>query len=94
MSTTLYEVKEPQIGGLCLSRGFRERLAAYVTNPLDYPSAEEIEDHLLDCRDCREFFLTMLKMRSHTTQSKNKAFRNGATDTDQAEVFRLADFRK
>lgn len=84
-------------GGTCSRPALREQLAVYILNPLTDPAAEEIEEHLLDCRSCRELFLTMLKLRDSERQDRKlraHAAGGGAARSGSAQVFRFADFTR
>jgi predicted anti-sigma-YlaC factor YlaD len=90
MNTILNEFTEAQGG--CDCPDIAGRLYAYIDEPINEPAAAEFEDHLLECRDCREFFLTTLKLRRearHTVVTQDKV--TGSVD---ANVVGLAEFRK
>jgi hypothetical protein len=80
-----------QVGGGCERPDISGRLYAYLDDPINEPAAEDIEEHMLGCRDCREFFLMALKLRRAGRQAR-------VADTEEiansAEVVSLADFRK
>jgi len=72
----------------------QERVFAYIADQLDGSGAEEVEDHLLECRDCREFFLKMLSIRKEAQQQGRL---NGGEDcrtSNETLVPMLADYRK
>jgi len=69
-------------------------MVTYITDPINDPSAEEVENHLLDCRGCRDFFLTMLKMRSHAAQAEKRGRNSATRKMDRADLIRFSDFRK
>ena len=52
-----------QVQGGCERPDISGRLYAYLDDPINEPAAEEIEDHFLECRDCRELFLTTTNLR-------------------------------
>ncbi len=63
MSTNLYELIEVQAGEGCTAPAVGELLPHYIANLLEDTSAEEVEEHLLDCVRCRKFFLMILNTR-------------------------------
>jgi putative zinc finger protein len=67
------------------------RLYSYLDDPINEPAAEEIEDHLLDCRDCREFFLTTLNLRR---AARNFGVADGDEIPDSADVVTISEFGK
>jgi hypothetical protein len=79
---------------VCRHPALRDHLSVYVINPLEDPSAEEVEDHLLDCRHCRKLFLTMLNLRNGARGTKNMRRSENGRESNEAQVFRLAEFRK
>lgn len=95
MNTSKHQFAEAQVNGVCENPDVRERLPVYITNPLEDPSANEVEDHLLDCRHCRELFVMMLRLHNEARSAKN--LRGGGGNgraANEAQVLRLADFRK
>ncbi len=91
MNTILNDFTEVQGG--CDRPDISGRLYAYLDDPINEPVAEEIEDHLLACRDCREFLLLTLSLRREARQmvvAEGKAV-PGSTEP---KVVRIAAFRK
>ncbi len=94
MNTSQYKINEAQASGTCTHPTLGDRLSAYLADPVESPAAEEVEDHLLECRYCREFFLMVLSIRGEARMAKKKrAGANGHSSNDE-KVLRLADFRK
>ncbi len=94
MSTNNNGFAKTQHGGSCTDPQVGEGLSAYITDPLE-EGAEDVEDHLLNCRPCREFYLTMLDILDEA-RAKNGArggSNNGHTPDEEATPS-LADFRK
>jgi hypothetical protein len=87
MNTKLNRATEETVGVVCCQPAIRKRLFEYVVDPLRYQGAEEVEDHLLDCRDCREFVDAMIGMRA-------VARRLDEAGSSGSRVTRIADFRK
>jgi hypothetical protein len=80
-----------QVGGGCERPDISGRLYAYLDDPINEPSADDIEEHLLGCRDCREFLLMGLKLRRAGREAQ---VANSEEIAGSAEVVSLADFRK
>ena len=85
---------EPQQGGKCVVRGAKESLYGYISGALESSEAVEVEDHLLGCRPCRDFFVTMLGVRASARSSRELRDAEGIPEPDSAQVTRLGDFRK
>jgi len=89
MNTTVEDFS--QVEGGCERPGISGRLYAYLDDPINEPAADDIEEHLLGCRDCREFFLMALKLRRAGRQAR-------VTDAEEvassADVVSIAEFRK
>ena len=92
MNTDQNERTETQYRGEC-GHPVGERLSDYLANLLKGAAAKEVEDHLLECRHCGDFFLAILSIRSEARRSKNVRGEDRPA-SDGAEVLRLADFRK
>lgn len=95
--TTQQQHKIQGIGGevsdTCANPHISKQIPEYVNNPLEDPSAKVIENHLLECRSCREFFILLLQLRSvYGNAGKQKARRRKALKS--ANVVTLADFKK
>lgn len=90
MRTNLSKSKEELVGAVCTQSGFTERVDRYLDDPLNDPEAEEIEDHLLDCRACREFVDTMLSVRGEGARAANS---NGQSIKDR-QLTRIATYRR
>ena len=86
MTTILSDFTEVQGG--CDRPDISGRVYAYLDDPINEPAAEDIEDHLLGCRDCRELVLMALNLRRAARRASL------AEGEENAEVVRLADFRK
>lgn len=87
------KLAQAHVSGTCSNPVVGERVSAYVTDPLGDPSAEEVEDHLLDCRHCRDFFLVLLSLRDEARRTKNRRGENGRASSEAA-IFQLSDCRK
>ena len=69
MNATLGFIRS-EVEGSCSNGAIKERLADYLVDPLDEKLAEVVEEHLLDCRTCRELVLLMLEARQELTQGR------------------------
>jgi predicted anti-sigma-YlaC factor YlaD len=65
-----------------------------LADPLESPIAQEVEDHLLECRYCREFFLAVLSMRGEARMVKATRAGVDGNPSSNAKVARLSDFKK
>lgn len=80
-----------QVEGGCDRPDITGRLYAYLDDPINEPAAEDIEEHLLGCRDCRESFLMALKLRC---AGRDARIAEDEEIKGSADVVRIADFRK
>lgn len=94
MNTSQHKHPVAHVSVSCAKPGIRQHLSIYITDPLDDPLAEEVEDHLLDCRHCREFFMTMLQLRDEARRQKEARGGGNGRPSNEAKVFSLADFKK
>lgn len=90
MNAIFDEFTEAQGG--CDRPDISGRLYAYVDDPINEPAAAEFEDHLLECRDCREFFLMTLKLRREARRVA--VTQEEVAGSAEANVVGLAEFRK
>lgn len=63
------------------------RLAEYLADPVNYAEAKDVENHLLECLNCREFVLAVLDIRGEA-----RMVMQAGAGAD-ANVMRLADFK-
>lgn len=70
------------------------RLAEYLADPLNSPGATGVEDHLLECLNCREFFLAVMSIRGEARMVRQMSAVAAGGGPHDAKVTRLADFRK
>jgi predicted anti-sigma-YlaC factor YlaD len=63
-----------------------ESLLAYISGALESSEEEKMEEHMLACRSCRGFFITILSVRAEA--------RAGDASNGASKVTRLGDFRK
>ena len=89
MNTVLDDITHVQGG--CGRPDISGRLYTYLEDPINDPAAEEIEDHLLACRDCREFFLTTTNLR-RAARKMNVA--GGDEFPDEVDELMSAEFGK
>jgi anti-sigma factor RsiW len=79
---------------MCTNPVIGDRLSAYISNPLDDATAEEVEDHLLECRHCRKFFLTMLRIRGEARRTKDAPDGDNGRAPSDEKLVRFPDFKK
>ena len=94
MNTSQHEFTESQRREKCTNPALQAQLFDYIAELLSDEAQEEVEDHLLDCQYCREFFLMMLNVRSEAR--RERILRSSKDDGTQGNVqlLRLADFRQ
>lgn len=78
----------------CTNPVIQIQVFPYITDQLEDSAAEEVEDHLLECRHCREFFLIMLSIRGEAQKAGNLHDDETRLASNDAPVPRLADSRK
>jgi anti-sigma factor RsiW len=78
----------------CVNPVIEERVFAYITDELEDSAVEEVEDHLLECRHCREFFLIMLSVRGEAQKAGDLRSSEDRLASNGTLVPRLADSRK
>lgn len=78
----------------CSNPDIRKQVFKYLLDDLDDHEAEVVEDHLLECRYCRETFLTMLRIRTEADGAKNLRERRGEPAPNDAQILKLADSQK
>lgn len=94
MKKVLRESSEAQFCGKCTETSIQEQVFSYLADDLEDSAAEEVEDHLLECRHCREFFLAMLNTRGEASMAQSASGGGTGRVSNDGSVPRLADFRK
>jgi hypothetical protein len=94
MSTNLYKFTKAQAREVCACPAVGERLYDYIVDLLEDPVAEEVEDHLLNCRCCRQEYLKLLSLRGAKGEPETKHDDGDAGAPNDKNVFSLAGFRK
>jgi hypothetical protein len=94
MNKNHHEFNEAQSDEACTYPHAGGRLADYLADPLESPVAQEVEDHLLECRYCREFFLAVLSIRGEARMVKTMSGNADESPSGDANVMRLSDFKK
>ncbi|HEU4598015.1 MAG TPA: zf-HC2 domain-containing protein [Pyrinomonadaceae bacterium] len=89
-----HEFAAVQSSGVCTNPAVGDRLFIYLNNPLEDPSAEAVEDHLLGCRHCRNILLKMLSLQKEARRASNARGHDDGSASNDAKVARLADFDK
>lgn len=77
---------ESQLDVPCDNSYAPEGLLAYISGVLESSEEEEMEEHMLACRSCRGFFITILSVRAEARAAD-------AVD-GVSKVAMLGDFRK
>lgn len=87
-----HKFAQTRLSGVCTNPTIGEGLSTYIVSPLDDPAAEEVEDHLLECRHCREFYLRMVDIQAG---ERGKSSLTGVRDeakTHTLKALRFAGF--
>jgi hypothetical protein len=78
----------------CSNPNAEGRLAEYLADPVNYAEAKEVEEHLLECLNCREFILAVLDIRGEARMVMQAgAGADGSHPPGDAKVKRLAGFK-
>jgi predicted anti-sigma-YlaC factor YlaD len=77
----------------CVNPEARKELYAYISGTLESSESGEVEDHLLECRNCRDFFLIMLSVgdearASHELRSDAEALTRGGAHVPPPDDFK------
>lgn len=92
MATRQGRSTETQLSEECIDSDVQEKVFKYLLDDIeDEPEAEAVEDHLLECRYCRETFLTMLSVRVGADGSNNLRGGSGDVAPTDAQLLKLAD---
>jgi hypothetical protein len=67
MNTTEHELRKGK--PKCTRPTVGMRLSKYLADSIAASGADEVEEHLLECRDCRAFFLRMLHIRNGASKA-------------------------
>lgn len=94
MNNNQHELNEAQYHGECVRPAAGRRLSEYLTGRLEGAAAKEVEDHLLECLHCREFFLQVSRVRSRARAEREAHVGGNGSASNEAKVRRLADFRR
>lgn len=57
---------------VCTRPTLGELLPDYILDLLADPAAEELEDHLLECRHCKDKYLTILRVRGAAMRARGQ----------------------
>jgi anti-sigma factor RsiW len=77
MSTYFNQVTGTQSVEVCTCPAVGALLPDYIVELLEDPAAEKVERHLVDCRHCKERYLTILRARARARNTKNIRGREG-----------------
>jgi hypothetical protein len=95
METRQDRLNEAQLFDECINPNVQEQVFKYLLDDLDDEhEAEAVEDHLLECRYCRDTFLTMLNVRVEANGARNLRDGAGSPAPTDSQVLRLADSKK
>jgi hypothetical protein len=94
MTTKELDFTKGQRRAACTNPRIEKQVLAYIVDRLKDSKAEEVEDHLLECLPCREFFLIMLNVRREAQQAGNLQGGEDWLASNETRVPRLADTRE
>ena len=92
MSRNLSDISQVTEGVVCTHPGFLDRVNQYLEDPLNSEGAQEVEDHLLDCRACREFVDTVISIRGKTGRTVIRG--DDDLSYEDLQVTKISTFRK
>lgn len=98
MTTKNYDISDAQPDAqsdeACAYPYAEGRLVEYLADPVNYPEAKEVEDHLLECLTCRDFFLAVLSIRGEARMVMGAGAGADGSHSSDAKVMRLSDFKR
>lgn len=92
MNNSQKKIARAQFEQPCIRPEIGELLPDYIVDLLSDSAAEEVEEHFLSCRQCREDYLRIISIRRLAKAKEKVASKN--PQESGAEVFRIADFKK
>jgi anti-sigma factor RsiW len=90
MDTYFNLITETQSREVCTRPALGARLPDYIVDLLEDLAAEEVEDHLLECRHCKERYLTILRVRGAAIQARQRE-QEGVEQRESAEDNQLQE---
>jgi|SRR5919206_3361429 predicted anti-sigma-YlaC factor YlaD len=77
----------------CVNPEARKELYAYISGTLESSESGDVEDHLLECPKCRDFFLIMLSVgdearASHELRADAEALTQGGANVPPPDDFK------
>lgn len=102
MTTNSYQLRGEDCGDECAFPALKGLIPEYVAGMLGTSAAAALEDHLLDCRPCRENYLAYLKLlgsafAAFTRFARSRPGGDGAAEAHaggDAKVVRLEEFKR
>jgi hypothetical protein len=92
--STILTAKATRLPKTCTCTDLGAKLRDYVLDLLEDLAAEEVEDHLLDCRNCRDRYLKALNILGTADGSEPELSQGERCALKGARVLRMADFKK
>jgi anti-sigma factor RsiW len=93
MSTYVNQTTETQSIEVCTCPAVGALLPDYIVELLEDPVAEKVERHLVDCRHCKEKYLTILRVRGRARNARHRRDGDGNVMRD-APVREVAGLSK
>jgi anti-sigma factor RsiW len=93
MSTYFNQTTGTQSAEVCTCPAVGVLLPDYIVELLEDPAAEKVERHLVDCRHCKDRYLTILRVRGRARNARNR--RGGDGNVMRVALVReMADLSK
>lgn len=86
MSTKVENTVEVNDGAVCASPALGTLVPDYFLDLLKESAAEEVEHHLGDCVECRERYLTLVRVRGEARNKKQRQAKENARSMVNAET--------
>jgi Putative zinc-finger len=95
MNKTQNKIVNAQFEHPCIRPEIGELLPDYIVNLLADWAADEVEEHLLGCRQCRENYLKVISLPGAARAKKERAAAAAKESSPaRGELVRFADFKK
>lgn len=94
MNKHLNKITKLKFQERCICPDVGELLSHYIVDLLSDSAAEEVEEHLIFCRFCREKVLRMDKIRSAAQADKTKVGARDKYEISGATILSLDEFKK
>jgi predicted anti-sigma-YlaC factor YlaD len=94
MSDHSNEIVEGECAPGCVNKDIGQLLPDYLVGLLSVSASDEVKEHLLFCRECREHYLKIISLRTAARVQVRAATAAGSSGASGAEVLKITDFLK